>query len=125
MKQTEDTLNNFFLMVYPAEEMMSNGIHFPGGYLKNQQTGASFMIDITLYRSALCPRCHMARKTLYELIAGKADIHVEEVDIITNPLRTWKDGVRFIPTLKSGGRTLTGIFLSREVIQGFLEEVRL
>ncbi|MCX5871033.1 MAG: hypothetical protein NTY00_10490 [Deltaproteobacteria bacterium] len=67
----------------------------------------------------------MARKTLYELIDSKPDIHVEEVDIVTNPLRAWKDGVRFIPTLKSGNTTLTGFFLSREKIQGFLEEVNL
>ena len=65
----------------------------------------------------------MARKTLYELIDSKSDIHVEEIDIVTNPLRAWKDGVRFIPTLKSGDKTLTGIFLSREKIQGFLGAV--
>jgi hypothetical protein len=64
----------------------------------------------------------MARKTLYELLDSKPDFHVEEVDIVTNPLRAWKDGVRFIPTLKSGDKTLTGIFLSREEIQHFLNE---
>jgi hypothetical protein len=64
----------------------------------------------------------MARKTLYELINNRQDIHVEEVDIVTSPLRAWKDGVRFIPTLKSGDKTLTGIFLSREEIQHFLKE---
>ena len=81
------------------------------------------MTDITLYRSALCPRCHMARKTLYELIGNMPEVHIEEVDIITHPLRAWKDGIRFIPTLKSGNRTLTGIVLSREKIQAFLEDV--
>jgi hypothetical protein len=65
----------------------------------------------------------MARKTLYELIDSNPEIQVEEVDIVTNPLRAWKDGVRFIPTLKSGDKTLTGIFLSREDIQRFLETV--
>ncbi len=64
----------------------------------------------------------MARKTLYELLDNRPDIDVEEVDIVTNPLRAWKDGVRFIPTLKSGDKTLTGVFLSREEIQRFLEE---
>lgn len=65
----------------------------------------------------------MARKTLYELIDSRPDIHVEEIDIATNPLRAWKDGIRFIPTLKSGDKTLTGVFLSRTEIQGFLEAV--
>lgn len=64
----------------------------------------------------------MARKTLYELIDSSPDIHVEEVDIVTNPLRAWKDGIRFIPTLKSGEKTLSGVFLSRTEIQEFLEK---
>ena len=33
MKQT-GTLNNSLLLVYPAEEMMSNGIHDSSGHLK-------------------------------------------------------------------------------------------
>jgi len=65
----------------------------------------------------------MARKTLYELIDSNPEIEVEEVDVVTSPLRAWKDGVRFIPTLKSGDRTLTGVFLSRSEIQGFLKEL--
>jgi len=63
----------------------------------------------------------MARKTLYELLDSNPEIDVEEVDIVTNPLRAWKDGVRFIPTLKHGDRTLSGVFLSRKEIQHFLE----
>jgi hypothetical protein len=65
----------------------------------------------------------MARKTLYELIDSNPEIEVEEVDVVTSPLRTWRDGVRFIPTLKSGDKTLTGVFLSHSEIQGFLEEL--
>ncbi len=67
----------------------------------------------------------MARKTLYELIDNKPEIDVEEVDIVTNPLRAWKDGIRFIPTLKNGDKTLSGIFLSRAEIQFFLKEAGL
>jgi hypothetical protein len=65
----------------------------------------------------------MARKTLYELIDSNPEIEVEEVDVVTSPLRAWRDGVRFIPTLKSGDKTLTGVFLSHSEIQGFLEEL--
>ena len=63
----------------------------------------------------------MARKTLYELTRDKPEIEIEEVDIVTNPLRAWKDGVRFIPTLKCGDKSLSGVFLGREEIQDFLE----
>jgi len=45
------------------------------------------------------------------------------VDIATHPLRAWQDGVRFIPTLKSAGKTLTGILLSRQDIQAYLAEL--
>jgi hypothetical protein len=62
----------------------------------------------------------MARKTLYELTRDKPEIEIEEVDIVTNPLRAWKDGVRFIPTLKCGDKSLSGFILSREEIQDFL-----
>ena len=65
----------------------------------------------------------MARKTLYELLDSNPEIDVEEVDIVTNPLRAWRDGVRFIPTLKHGDRRLSGVLLSRKEIQQFLEEV--
>lgn len=67
----------------------------------------------------------MARKTLYELIDSNPEIEVEEIDVVTNPLRAWKDGVRFIPCLKSGDKSLTGVFLSRSRIQGFLDELKM
>lgn len=64
----------------------------------------------------------MARKTLYELINNNPEVHVNEVDIVTNPLKAWKDGVRFIPTLKSGDKILSGVFLNRNEIQAFLRK---
>lgn len=67
----------------------------------------------------------MARQTLEELTRDKPEFRIEEVDIMTNPLRAWKDGVRFIPTLKSDNKTLSGVFLSRREIQDFLEAAAL
>ena len=50
---------------------------------------------------------------------------IKKVDILTNPGRTLKDGVRMIPTLKTGDRVLSGIFLSpskiRDLIQTMIE----
>ena len=66
----------------------------------------------------------MARKALDELLTDMDDIHLEEVEIITNPLRALKDGVKFIPTLKSGDEQLSGILLSRDKIEAFLKKVR-
>ena len=48
------------------------------------------------------------------------ELQIEKVDILTNPGRTLKDGVRMIPTLKAGDRTLTGIYLSSAQVKEFV-----
>lgn len=65
----------------------------------------------------------MAKKALDELLGDFDDVELEEVEIISNPLRTLKDGVRFIPTLKSGDEQISGILLSQEKIKAFLDKV--
>lgn len=62
----------------------------------------------------------MAGKALEELIAGVDDVVLEKVEITTNPMRTLKDGVKFIPTLKSGKIQVSGILLNRSKIEDFL-----
>ena len=66
----------------------------------------------------------MAKKALDELLTDVDDVQLEEVEIITNPLRALKDGVKFIPTLKSGDERLSGILLNQKKIKAFLERVR-
>lgn len=67
----------------------------------------------------------MAKKALDELITERkdSDISVEQVEIIKNPLRALKDGVKFIPTLKCGDQKISGILLSKEKIAQFLDKV--
>ncbi|MEN8190049.1 MAG: hypothetical protein ABFS19_09405 [Thermodesulfobacteriota bacterium] len=64
----------------------------------------------------------MAKKTLDELKAHYPDMEIEEVDIMTNPARSLRDGVRMIPCLKSENDQLSGIFLSRAAIEKFLKK---
>ncbi|MBL4902345.1 MAG: hypothetical protein JKY62_06820 [Desulfocapsa sp.] len=66
----------------------------------------------------------MAKKALDELLIDMDNVQLEEVEILTNPLRTLQDGVKFIPTLQSGDERLSGILLSRKKIKAFLEKVR-
>ena len=66
----------------------------------------------------------MAKKALDELLIDRDDVHIEEVEILTNPLRALKDGVKFIPTLKCGDEQLSGILLSRDKIETFLKKVQ-
>jgi hypothetical protein len=66
----------------------------------------------------------MAKKALDELLADMDDVHLEEIEVLTNPLRALKDGVKFIPTLKYGAEQLSGILLDRAKIEAFLQRVR-
>jgi len=67
----------------------------------------------------------MAKKALDELLTERNndDTTLEQVEIITNPLRALKDGVKFIPTIAVGEQKISGILLSKEKIAGFLEKV--
>jgi len=54
------------------------------------------------------------------------ELTIDKVDILSQPLRMLKDGIRMIPTLKAGERTLSGIYVSstqvREFVTAVLEE---
>lgn len=77
-------------------------------------------MHITFYRSALCPRCHIAKRYLFGITSKIPGITVENVDIATAPLRTWKDGIRMIPAIKIDSRILSGVLLSRDNIADFI-----
>jgi len=65
----------------------------------------------------------MAKKALDELLLNMNDVHLEEVEVMTSPLRALKDGVKFIPTLKCGAEQVSGILLNRDKLQEFLQRV--
>ncbi|MFW2366717.1 MAG: hypothetical protein ACN4GW_09880 [Desulforhopalus sp.] len=45
---------------------------------------------------------------------------MENVDIVTAPIRAWKDGIRMVPALKIDTRILSGMLLSRDNIADFI-----
>lgn len=79
-------------------------------------------MKITLYKSALCPRCYFARKALNELLANRNDIELETVDVITAPGRTLRDGITLIPAITAGDKTLSGVYLTKHKIATFLND---
>ena len=81
-------------------------------------------MNVTLYKSSLCPRCHLARKYLEQLKADQPDLEIEYVDILASPRRTLSDGVRMIPAVKSGQDILSGIYLDKKTIAAFLDQIR-
>ena len=54
------------------------------------------------------------------------ELSIEKVDIVSRPLKMLKDGIRMIPTLKAGDKTLSGIYVSstqvREFVTAMLKE---
>jgi len=81
-------------------------------------------MKVTLYKSSLCPRCHLARRSLEHLRTLQPDIELELVDILTSPRRAIRDGVRMIPAIRIGDRFLSGLFLNRASIAAFLNKAR-
>lgn len=77
-------------------------------------------MHITLYKSILCPRCHLARKYLFEIAACDPAIKVDEVDILTAPRQSWNDGIRLIPALRIDDHILSAMFMSKTTIADFI-----
>lgn len=75
---------------------------------------------IVFYKSSLCPRCMLVRRELTRLRREYPELEVEEVDVVLNPLRAWRSGIRMIPALRAGGDLLAGIVLAPEEIRRFV-----
>lgn len=50
-------------------------------------------------------------------------LQIEKVDILAQPGRALKAGVKMIPTLKAGNKKLSGVFLSSAQIREFVSTV--
>ena len=77
-------------------------------------------MKITLYRSAICPRCLMAVRALKRLQKEYKNLEVTEIDVATCPRQTWRAGIRMIPALECRGTILSGFILTSEKIQKFI-----
>jgi glutaredoxin len=76
---------------------------------------------ITLYRTALCPRCKKAEQTLQRLRPEYPDLKLDIVEIAVRPIESFRAGVRMIPALKCGDEILSAVFLDETRIRDFLE----
>ncbi len=61
-------------------------------------------------------------RALTKLKKEYPQLTVEKVDILTQPGRALKDGVKMIPTLKAGDKILSGIFLTSSRIRDFIQQ---
>ena len=78
-------------------------------------------MDITFYKSSLCPRCAFAKKHLKALSTAYPHLRIEEVDILASPRRAWQEGIRMVPALKIGNRILSGVYLGKKAIYDFID----
>lgn len=75
---------------------------------------------IILYKSSLCPRCYLAKKSLLKIAKENPDIHIQEVDILTSPATAWRDGIKMIPAIKIDEELLSSLYLSPRKIEDFV-----
>lgn len=67
----------------------------------------------------------MVDRELTKLQEEDPNLEITKIDIVTNPLQTWKNGIRMFPALKNGDKILSGILLSGKEIRKFIDEARL
>jgi hypothetical protein len=53
-----------------------------------------------------------------------ADLEIETVEVTTNPLSSWQDGIRMIPALRGGNKIVSGLLISHQEIRSFIENIR-
>ena len=80
------------------------------------------VMRIVFYKSKLCPRCFLAKKHLLAVCSAHPHLEVEEVELVTSPLRTWRDGIKMVPALKVGDNVLSDLYLSKKAITDFIAQ---
>ena len=64
-------------------------------------------------------------RELTKLQEEDSDLKITKIEIVTNPLQTWKNGIRMFPALKYGEKILSGVLLSGKEIRKFIDEAKL
>ncbi len=83
------------------------------------------IMEVTLYRSFLCPRCYMAARHLRSIAGNDPSLQITEREVGSHPVRIWRQGIRMIPALQIGRQTLSGIYLSKKQIESFIKHSKL
>jgi len=75
---------------------------------------------VNFYHTILCPRCKKAEQTLRRLMPAYPQLELNSIEVTTQPVKTFRAGVRMIPALKCDAEILSGMILSEEHIREFL-----
>lgn len=79
---------------------------------------------ITLYKSSLCPRCHLAKKYLKQIAQGDPSISIKEVDVLLSPRKALREGARMIPAIKIDGEIRGALYFKKSAIKKFIDRHR-
>lgn len=63
----------------------------------------------------------MAGKYLREIIEEDPSISIKEIEITTQPITIWRQGIHMIPAVQIDQQTLSGIYLSKKQIKKFIQ----
>lgn len=77
-------------------------------------------MQVTLYKTSLCPRCYLAGRALQKLQREFPELSIETVEVTREPLRAWQAGVRMLPTVTHKDKSLSGIILTTAALRDFL-----
>jgi hypothetical protein len=77
-------------------------------------------MKITLYKSAICPRCILAQMTLNSIAKTRTDLEIETVDVLTNFKRYQEDQIGMFPAIKYQDKILQGVLLTPSSIKNFI-----
>lgn len=71
---------------------------------------------VTLYTANVCPFCPIIKRRLAEL-QRRSPFEVEEIDVTFRPEIVRAKGLRSVPVLEAGGRTLVGNATSAQIAE--------
>jgi len=66
----------------------------------------------------------LARKYLLDLTSQDPEIEIREVDVLTAPRQSWREGIRMIPALKIDDQIMSALFMSKTDIAAFISRHR-
>lgn len=78
-------------------------------------------MTITIYRTALCPRCKKAQTILQHIVSQEPNLDMNIVEVMAQPIKTFRAGVRMIPAIQCENEILSGIVLDEARIKKFLQ----
>ena len=77
-------------------------------------------MQVTLYKTFLCPRCFLAGRALRKLRREFPELTIETVEVTCDPLRAWQAGVRMLPAVTCNGKSISGLLLTTKTLREFL-----